>query len=210
MLEENSGFGVDTDKSLSDILGGGGDVSPFFTGESVPGDEVSGKIRSVKVFQPFVYGTQTPATFQKSGKPKFKAVFEIENENGVFSVFVNLWGLQRDALTAAKNRFGRFPVEGDFMRARFAEYVPQKNGLNPAKRYEYEFSIGSASGNALEAEKTPEIGAAGVSDSRKQKIIKLSKLDWSLAEIADMTHSTEEQVREVLAEDSQPESAPEF
>ena len=96
------------------------------------------------------------------------------------------------------------------MRARFAEYVPQKNGLNPAKRYEYEFSIGSASGNALEAEKTPEIGAEGVSDSRKQKIIKLSKLDLSLAEIADMTLSTEEQVREVLAEDSQPEPEPEF
>lgn len=210
MFEENTGFGVDTDKSLSDILGGGGDVSPFFTGESVPGDEVSGKIRSVKVFQPFVYGTQTPATFQKSGKPKFKAVFEIENEDGVFSVFVNLWGLQRDALTEAKNRFGRFPAEGDFMRAKFAEYVPQKNGLNPAKRYEYEFTIGSASENALEAEKRPEIGAAGVSDSRKQKIIKLSKLDWSLAEIADMTHSTEEQVREILSEDSQSEPAPEF
>ena len=210
MFEENTGFGVDTDKSLSDILGGGGDVTPFFTGESVPGDEVSGKIRSVKVFQPFVYGTQTPATFQKSGKPKFKAVFEIENGDGVFSVFVNLWGLQRDALMAAKTRFGRFPTEGDFMRAKFAEYVPQKNGLNPAKKYEYEFSIGSASENALEAEKTPEIGAEGVSDSRKQKIIKLSKLDWSLSEIADMTHSTEEQVREILSEDSQSEPAPEF
>jgi hypothetical protein len=70
---------------------------------------------------------------------------EDEDDDGVRTVRVKGWGIQRNALRDACQKAGRPPIVGDMMRAVYVGEDQSKKGGFPAKVYEYTIKLQSES-----------------------------------------------------------------
>lgn len=125
---------------------GGGEWAKF---ENV-GDTVSGEIVSMSLRQASDFTTKLPAVSQ-SGKPKMQLVIGIriagnitEDDDLVRLVDVNLWGIQREALDAAVQAFGRPADVGDRMKVTYIGKKKPQYTSSLAHAYEYAFAKGAS------------------------------------------------------------------
>ena len=112
-----------------------------------PGDAITGKIVGIREQQSREFGTSKPL-FWDNGEPQIEVLFMIgtdaredEDDDGVRTVRVKGWGIQRNALRDACQKAGRPPIVGDMMRAVYVGEDQSKKGGFPAKVYEYTIKL---------------------------------------------------------------------
>jgi hypothetical protein len=111
-----------------------------------PGDAIAGKIVGIREQQAKEFGTGKPL-YWADGNPQIEVLFSLATDNredndddGVRTVRVKGWGIQRNALREACQKAGRPPIVGDMLRA---VYVGEERGTGAfaAKRYEYAIKL---------------------------------------------------------------------
>ena len=124
---------------------GGGQWAKFEN----PGDSVQGEIVSMAVRQASDFITKLPAV-SNTGKPKMQLVIGVQampptaDDDGVRLVDVNLWGIQRDALDAAVQAFGRAGEVGDLIRIEYLGMQKPAYTSSLAHAYRYALKAGTS------------------------------------------------------------------
>lgn len=129
--------------SLGQLLKGSGGKSAF-NKDTAPGTTVTGTITNTDTREKLIYGTNQP-DISKTGKKKYVALITIQtnlqdtpDDNGLRTVYINMWGLQLDALLeACKSAHCEKPVEGDMFTATYIGLGQAQPGMNAPKLYEY-------------------------------------------------------------------------
>lgn len=142
-----------SDNFLDDILSGGA-KNPFgrdAEGNDAPvGTSVTGTITNIAKRQVTDINTKEPQNWP-DGNPKEQAVITLkteqkvdEEDNGERSVYIKLWGLQKQALKEASQAAKGVPEVGDTFTATFVGLGKRTNpAFNPPKIYKYEIKKGS-------------------------------------------------------------------
>src|SRR6187431_1814322 len=111
------------------------------------GDAITGKIVGIREQQAKEFGTGKPE-FWDNGEPKLEVLFSLAtdaredaDDDGVRTVRIKGWGIQRNALRDACQKAGRPPQVGDMMRAVYVGEDQSKKGGFPAKVYEYTIKL---------------------------------------------------------------------
>lgn len=163
---------------LDRLLSGGAKSATFAN----PGDTVTGIVDNVKVRQATEYGTGKPQTFD-NGDPREQIVVTLradgiptsDDDDGMRSVYVKGWGLQRRAFIDAVKLAGvDRPTPGDRFTATLLRLEPSKQGGFPAKVFEYRLQPMQASADAqwsaapaqADAEKVKQLRGFGMDDER--------------------------------------------
>lgn len=150
--------------TFSDLFNSMGGTRGAFNKDTPAGTTVTGILASdPDTRQATDFQTKQPAYFRKSGKPKYEIVFDLrtdlredQDDDGMRSVWVHWWGVQRDALMQAFREFGRQPHKGDRMSVTFDGFVPVEGAPQPAKHYVYRFEPGMpVAPSAAQADATP-------------------------------------------------------
>lgn len=129
--------------SFSQLLKNGGGKAAF-TKDSMPGATVTGTVLSVKTRQKKEYKTGN-LMFSQNGNPKFEALITVQtnlhdapDDDGRRTVYVNMWGLQQDAMRkACEAAKCEGPVEGDTFTATYTGLGQAQPGMSAPKLYEY-------------------------------------------------------------------------
>lgn len=173
----------DKENSMTDdldrLLSGGAKSATFAN----PGDTITGIVDNVKVRQATEYGTGKPQTFD-NGDPREQIVVTLradgiptsDDDDGMRSVYVKGWGLQRRAfIDAVKHAGVDRPTPGDRFTATLLRLEPSKQGGFPAKVFEYRLEPMQASADQawesatkpiMDAAKVAQLRAFGMDDER--------------------------------------------
>ena len=114
---------------------------------NTPGDAITGKIVGIREQQAKEFGTGK-AGYWDNGEPKLEVLFSIAtdaredgDDDGIRTVRIKGWGIQRKALRDACQKAGRAPLVGDMMRAQYVGEERKGPGAFAAKRYEYTIKL---------------------------------------------------------------------
>jgi hypothetical protein len=114
---------------------------------SNPGDAITGKVVGIREQQAKEFGTGKPE-FWDNGEPKLEVLFSLAtdaredgDDDGVRTVRIKGWGIQRNALRDACQKAGRPPIVGDLMRAQYVGDERKSPGGFAAKRFEYTLKL---------------------------------------------------------------------
>lgn len=130
--------------SLGNLINGAGGKA-FFNQNTQPGATVSGVIEKVETRRKLNYQTKQPEV-SKKGRPKYEVVITIAttlhedmDDDGRRNIYINLWGVQQDALRDACRAAGvKEPHEGDTFTATFTGLgQPFAPGMSAPKLYQY-------------------------------------------------------------------------
>ncbi|MBW3090411.1 hypothetical protein [Bifidobacterium miconisargentati] len=131
--------------SLDDLLSGNS-AKAYFTGDSQPGDSVTGVIEKIETTQVNDFQTKQPA-YWNDGRPKEQIHIiiqtqlrdpSVDDDDGRRSLWVKGWGLQLKAFREACKQAGvKAPKPGDTITERYMGLGQRGNAPQPPKMYEF-------------------------------------------------------------------------
>lgn len=132
--------------SFSSLLRGGSGKAAF-NKDSQPGTTVTGTVENVTTRQKKEFGTGALMYSQK-GNPKYEALITIQtqlhetpDDDGRRTVYVNMWGVQQDAIRkACEEAHVEGPSVGDTFTATYVGLGQPQPGMSAPKLYEYHIS----------------------------------------------------------------------
>lgn len=190
---------------MNDTLDGllaGGAKNPFgrdVNGNDAPvGTSVTGVVKDIKIRQVTDINTKEPQTWP-DGNPKQQAVVTLQTElrddeedSGERSVYIKMWGGQKEALKRASQEAKGSPAPGDTFTATFTGVGKRTNpAFNPPKIYTYQIKKGNPLDAVMSTTATPSAPAAppqdtfpaGLTDAQKAQVNKLIGLGLEDAQI---------------------------
>lgn len=188
---------------LDDLLVGSRPKNPFgndANDQMAPiGTTVTGTILDVERKQATDPANNTPQTWD-DGNPKMQGIITLQTtlredaeDDGRRTVYIKMWGLQKQALMAASQAAGGGPAIGDTFTATFTGLGKKTNpAFNAPKIYEYKLVKGSPLATDLDtpAASTPAPASApapvsaGLGEAQKAQIAKLVAVGLDDAKIA--------------------------
>jgi hypothetical protein len=111
------------------------------------GAVITGKIVGLRDQQARDFTTGKPIVWD-DGNPGLELLVmlatdarEDEDDDGVRTVRIKGWGIQRNSLRDACMKAGRPPIVGDMFRAQYVGDEPSTRGGFPSKKYEYTIKL---------------------------------------------------------------------